>query len=72
MPVGQLIFVGSVVPEPVDLPRLCVEDPVTRRELDLMRERHQILYQMILDVSEEIDSLRERLNVLCQLWRERS
>jgi hypothetical protein len=37
-----------------------------------MRERHQILYQMILDVSEEIDALRERLNMLCQLWRERS
>lgn len=60
------------MPDPVDLPRLHVEDPVSRRELELMRERHQILYQMILDVSEEIDSLRERLNVLCQLWRERS
>jgi hypothetical protein len=35
-----------------------------------MRERHQILYQRILDVSEEIDSLRERLNAFCQLCRE--
>lgn len=60
------------MPEPVELPKTVHEDLATRRELDLMRERHQILYQMILDVSEEIDSLRESLNVLCQLWRERS
>lgn len=59
------------MPDPTEHLRFTVEDPVTRRELDLMRERHQILYQMILDVSEEIDSLRERLNLLCELWRER-
>ena len=60
------------MPDPVDLPQFRLEDPATKRELDLMHERHQILYQMILDVSEEIDALRERLNMLCQLWRERS
>ena len=60
------------MPDQVDLPQFRLEDPATKHELNLMRERHQILYQMILDVSEEIDALRERLNMLCQPWRERS
>jgi hypothetical protein len=32
--------------------------------LDIMRERHQILYQMILDLAEEIDCLRKQVNFL--------
>lgn len=60
------------MPDPANLPPLTSEGPDTRRELERMREQHLILYQMILDVTEEVDSLRERLNVLCQLWRDRS
>ena len=60
------------MPDPADLLQLSLDDPATRHELELMKERHQILYQMILDVTEEIDTLRERLNMLCQLWRERT
>ena len=36
-----------------------------------MRERHQILYQMLLDLADEIDSLREQVNMLSRLWNQK-
>ena len=52
--------------------KLVEEQPVGQRDLEVMRERHQILYQMLLDLTEEIDALRERVNMLCCLWREKN
>lgn len=60
------------VPGPADHPRFRLEDPATRSEQELTREHYQILYKLILDVSEEIDLLRELLNVLYQLVCKRS
>lgn len=60
------------MPKPANLPPIKLEDTAVTRELELMRERQLTLYQMILDLTEEIDSIREQLNLLCQLWRNRS
>jgi hypothetical protein len=44
---------------------------ITGRDLEIMRERHQILYQMLLDLADEIDSLREQVNMLSRLWNQK-
>jgi hypothetical protein len=62
------------VPDPAETHQrnLIEKRPISREDLDIMRERHQLLFQMLLDLTEEIDVLRERLNMLCRLWREKN
>ncbi|MBV2350325.1 hypothetical protein KUL97_01235 [Synechococcus sp. HK05] len=39
-------------------------DPQLLLELQLWRERHQILYQMFLDLTDNVEELKARLEVL--------
>lgn len=39
-------------------------DPQLLLELQLWRERHQILYQMLLDLTADVEQLKDRLEIL--------
>lgn len=49
-----------------------LQEAQLRSELEVMRERHQILYQLLIDLHEEIGQLRARVDMLAIQLRDRS
>lgn len=37
-----------------------------QQDLDIWRERHQILYQLVLDIVEEVEAIKDRMEALEQ------